>query len=142
MIVHHRAFTLHSAPRVIRVMLPSITPTLNEILRLHWRKRQAYQRQQAWILRAAIGRQRPASPFARAHVRIERRSTGTADHDGFIGGLKLLIDCLLPASKQHPCGLGIIADDNPAVMTLDAVQVRVRHRVEQQTILAISEVLE
>lgn len=92
----------------------------------------------AWEVKVALGTQRVAAPFARAKVTIERRSVGTPDQDGLVGGCKDLIDALLPASKIHPCGLGIIRDDNPACMDLVVRGLKVR-RTEQCTVVVVEE---
>ena len=93
----------------------------------------------AWEVKAALGAQRVAVPMNRARVTIERWSIGTPDMDGLVGGTKDLIDALLPVSKTHPCGLGIIHDDAPAHMDLIVRGVRVSKRSEQCTVVVVEE---
>lgn len=128
------------AGQVIRLVVPRLTPLLNVTSRQHWSARSRARREWAWDLRAALGRQpRPAVPFARARVVIERRSIRTPDRDGLYGGAKGVVDCLLPQSKRHPTGLGFVADDTPAVMDLEVRAVRVATLLEQKTIITITE---
>ena len=136
--------------RTIRFELPYPTKLLNQVLRMHWSARGRYQRRLSWDVKITMGQQRPAEPFARARLRIERHSIGRADEDGAIGGYKHLIDCLLPPGATrivkgkpvlaHPCGLSVIADDNPDCLVADyPPPVRVAHARDQKTIVVIEE---
>jgi hypothetical protein len=125
---------------LIHVELPLVTKLLNPLLRMHWHARKKYQRKLAWEMRIAIlsaGFSFPAQPLARARLRIERRSIGMPDYDGMVGGYKHLIDCLLPASSRHPCGLGIIADDNPDCLVSDYPPPSRVARPMQRTVVTI-----
>lgn len=145
---------MSAAGRVISFTLPRPTPLLNVTLRQHWSRRRKAQQALAWEVRAALGNQRPAQPFARARVRVERYSVGSPDPDGMVGGLKALLDCLLPPGEPkvikrpgkppkrvypHPTGLSVIADDNPACLVLEPVAIRVSRREEQRTVVRIEE---
>lgn len=136
--------------RTIAFELAKPTLLLNQVLRMHWSKRSRYQRALSWSVRMAIGSQVPATPFLRARLRIERHSVGLPDEDGAIGGYKSLIDCLLPPGKPflrkmkwvlpHPCGLSIIADDNPGCLVADyPPPVRVGSKRDQKTVVLITE---
>lgn len=134
--------TTGTAGRVIRLDVPRLAPTLNTTIRMSWADRMRLRREWAWELRAALGRQpRPAEPFQRALVVIERYALQTPDRDGLIGGCKALIDCLLAPSKRHPTGLGLVQDDKPEVMQLEVHAIRVPHRAEQRTVITITELL-
>ena len=93
----------------------------------------------AWEIKIALGQDRPPVPFQRARLRIERYSIRTPDYDGMVGGYKSLIDCLLPYHpKRRPYGLGVIADDNPAVLVPDyPPPFLARRAAEQRTIVVI-----
>ncbi len=138
--------------RVIRFDLPNPTPLLNVTLRQHWQKRRQAGKGIAWDVRVAMAQAKqaiPPAPFQRARVTIIRRSIGTPDRDGLIGGVKGLVDCLLhPGTPRlvggkmrlpHPTGLAIIQDDGPAHMDLVVKAERVRHRAEQGTSVTIEE---
>ena len=136
---------------VIRFQLDRPTPLLNTTLRLHWRARSRESRLLAGHVRLATHGQRPPEPWPRARVRIERRSLGVPDHDGMVGGCKALIDTLVAPgapyavtrngrsrwTSPHPYGLGIIRDDNPDCLVLEAVAVRVAKRAEQCTLVEV-----
>ena len=126
--------------RTIVLRLAKPTPLLNRTIGLHWAKRRQRNRAMAWEVKIALKGQQPASPFQRTRVTVERRSIGVPDADGLIGGLKGLLDSLLPMSKTHPYGLGLIQDDSPAHLDLVPRGVRVAHRVEECTIITIEEV--
>lgn len=125
--------------RIVTFILPTPTLLLNETLRMHWSERRRRQTMLAWDIKLLTTRQRPAEPFPRARVRVERHSIKVPDYDGMVGGLKSLLDCLIPHSKRHPNGLGIVADDNPACLQLDAVSVKADRRNEQKTVVIIEE---
>lgn len=119
-------------PNTIEFSLPVVTPTLNALMRTHWGRRAEQQR----TLSRMIAREvqpflATSDTFERARVTITRRSVQLPDHDGLVGGMKQLIDCLLTRSTKHPNGLGLIRDDSPAHMELVAKSERVAKRDEQ-----------
>ncbi|HEY0205261.1 MAG TPA: hypothetical protein VGC15_14050 [Acetobacteraceae bacterium] len=128
--------------------LPRPTPLLNEMLRQHWRVRRRANARIAGLVRLATQGQRPAVPFERALVRIERRSLRVPDTDNLWGGVKGLLDCLLPPGDPvrsggrwvvlHPSGLSIVRDDTPDCLVLDVVAVQVRRVAEQCTVVRIT----
>ncbi len=126
-------------PVELQFELGEPTPTLNTIRAMHFHAYKAYRRALAWQVRVAIGRRMPSRPFERAAITIERISLGTPDRDGFIGGCKPLLDVLQPVSKRHPTGLGIIANDDPAHLTVDYVHSPAKGR-KPGTIVTIREV--
>lgn len=101
---------------MIDVTIPLRTPTLNEWQRMHWARRKRVGQEIAWAILAEHPQRR--DPMKRCTVHVERTSTQAPDHDGLIGGLKPLLDALQPASKRHPYGLGLIADDGPKCITV------------------------
>lgn len=137
--------------RVIRFDLPDPTPLLNVTLRQHWQKRRQAGKGVAWDVRVAMAQAKqaiPPVPFKRARVTIIRRSVGTPDRDGLVGGVKALVDCLLhPGTPRlvrgkmrlpHPTGLGIVQDDGPAQMDL-VVRAEKVARAAQGTTVIIEE---
>ncbi|NPD67273.1 hypothetical protein HN018_06760 [Lichenicola cladoniae] len=93
---------------------------------------------------------RPAEPFPFALVRVERHSCGQPDHDGLVGGVKPVLDCLTtpkqlvarkPTSRarvRNPMGLGFVVDDSPDHILLEVVHVKTRH-ADQCTLVTITE---
>lgn len=126
-----------------RLWMPGVvTPTLNRSLRQHWRERLRDTRALAWEVRAALGRRGvPAVPLERARVVIERRTAGTQpDHDGLVGGIKGLLDCLLPChEKRRPYGLGLVRDDSPQHLDLVVKGVRVARKADAGMLVTIEE---
>ena len=102
--------------------IPLRTPTLNDWLRMHWRKRGRASRD---ISMAVIFACRPPRvPLKYCRITIRRESTQEPDRDGLVGGVKPLLDALQPFSKRHPHGLGFIVDDSPRCV-LDLVVIHV-----------------
>lgn len=139
--------------RTIRIVLAGyVTPSLNRTQRQHWGARGAKKTNVAGRIALQLVGKRPAVPFARARVTIERHAAGTQlDTDNLWGGTKDLIDCLLDPGPpvlrkgkltcRHPTGLGIVADDNPAVLERRIVPVRVQKRGDQKTVVTIEELV-
>jgi len=99
----------------IRLTIAETLPTLNMLLRLHWSKRRRIQSRVSQLVWLEMQRQglRPASPITRCRIRIRRYSRRSPDVDSLPSTGKLLLDVLQPASRAHPQGLGVIADDTP-----------------------------
>lgn len=122
-------------PASIKLKLRRPTVTLNVLMRMHWRARGKL----ASSMSAELARQIPGavSTLERALVTITRYSAGEPDYDGAVGGAKIAIDCLLPFSRRHPHGLGLVRDDSPQHMMLKVVTVVVDNLSEQRTEILI-----
>lgn len=92
--------------------VPGAMVTANRWQRMHYRVRGKYAASLGQVVAGLTEGRRPTEPLAYARVDIARYSRGTPDYDGLVGGCKALLDVLQPASKRHPHGLGIIADDS------------------------------
>lgn len=123
--------------RTIQFTVP-MTPTLNEVLRWHWRRQRESVKQMSAQVWVALKGKKPAQSMKRARVTIERHSSGTPDNDGLIGGLKHLIDTLVMPSKRNPHGLGLIENDDPSCIELVARSVR-SNRAGQKTLVTVEE---
>lgn len=103
----------------LQFTIPETLPTVNTLLRLHWRKRGRIQQRVASLAAAELrklGAIPRTEPLTRVAVRIKRYSSQSPDPDAITSTAKLLLDCLQPASKRHPYGLGLIEDDSHAVI--------------------------
>lgn len=104
-------------PWRVAVKIPVRLPTVNEMLRMHWRKRITVRKALGWALHVCIPpARRPPAPLTKVTIRIERHGAGTPDPDGLRTCAKHVLDVLQPFSRKHPNGLGIIADDTSAVV--------------------------
>ncbi len=103
---------------MIRFVIDETLPTINTLLRMHWRKRGVLlsKIQYAVYVALAQSNQLPQgrAPMARCRIRIRRFSRNEPDVDALKATAKLLLDVLQPLSKRHPKGLGLIADDSSA----------------------------
>ncbi len=122
-------------------------PTLNEWLRIQHNKhaKKKYMQGLAWEVKAALnGSESPAEPLEHCEVHIIRETSSALslmDWDGLYGGCKPLLDVLVASSKRNPHGLGLIADDNMAVITQLTAEWRFRKRAEgERTQVSIIEV--
>lgn len=127
---------------MITFTLPEPTKTLNEIRSMHFRVYAKYRRQLAFSVYVRTLKQKPAEPYARARIIIERHSAGQVDEDGLYGGFKPLLDVLQPFhSRLRPDAIGILASDAPDCLTIEARQIRCP-RGQGKTIVEIHEVTE
>ena len=61
----------------------------------------------------------PEVPFQKAHISCARYSSKQSDMDNLTFSFKPIIDALLPFHRdKRPYGMGVIADDNPNVITV------------------------
>lgn len=138
--------------RTIRFEIPDAYPLLNHSIgQSRWALTRMRQKMARAVAAATVASRLP-EPFARAHVQIERHSSGTPDNDGLIGGAKFLIDSLTtprvlnvrtPGARQrvrNKRGLGFIVDDGPAHATFDIRSVKCRP-LEGKTVVTITEIL-
>lgn len=108
---------------MIDITIPLRTPTFNQLLRMHFRRRRKVLKEIAWEVRR-LGGVPPPEPLARARVTIHRYTTGTLDEDGLPAVAKGILDVLQPCSLKHPLGLGWIASDGPACLELQVLVVK------------------
>lgn len=88
-----------------------LTPTGNEWLRTHYRKKRRVLNSIAAQLEAQIPNA-SGIPFASAKVEIIRRTSKEPDPDGLYGSAKPILDAMQVKSKRHPYGAHIIMDDS------------------------------
>jgi hypothetical protein len=88
------------------------TPTLNEIREMHFHAYKKLRREWRALVLDAIKDQRVPA-LTRCGLVLTRRTSSTADWDGFLGGAKPMLDCLVLATDKNPDGLGLIVDDSP-----------------------------
>ena len=122
----------------LKFEIPEPTPLLNVWQRMHWQKRRRVAKGFAWMVREALG-PITVEPMQKCKVTIERHSAGTPDTDGLYGGLKPLLDAFVVCTKRNPYGLGLIRDDSPDCMELEAIAVKCK-RNEGKTVIDILEV--
>lgn len=102
---------------MIEFTIPEVAPSLNRLLRMHWRTRRRLLKKWEWAIFAEV--YRLGGPIAvkqvgRVAVRITRRGRKTLDQDNLHGAAKIILDAL-KASK-------VIEDDSPAHIELTCEQ--------------------
>lgn len=105
------------------ITIPFRTPTFNELMRMHFRRRKKVMNDIAWEIRRLAG-PAPAQPLARARVTVHRYTTGVLDDDGKKAIAKGILDVLQPVSTRHPLGLGWITSDGPDCLELQVMVVK------------------
>jgi hypothetical protein len=100
----------------IRIVLPMVTPSLNETQRMHWAKRRKLARAWAWDFTVWMRVLDHATWIAagRRRVAIERVGAKLLDKDNLVGGVKIPVDAMNR--------LGIIRDDSPEWLELEVTQ--------------------
>ena len=102
----------------LTLVIPSVPPSLNALLRMHWKERRKFNLTWAqWIQAARSEQVQGLFPtFTRASVTIERRSPHLIDTDNCYGSAKCVVDAL----KAN----AIITDDSPEHITLTVRQTK------------------
>lgn len=138
--------------RVITFTLPFAYGLPNVTIRQNrWQATRAKNDMMRQVMAASYNLRIP-EPFKRAHVTIERHSSGVPDEDNLRGGggLKRLLDCLTTPvlqtakggrySYKNKRGQGFIVDDSPKHITQEVRAVLCK-RGEEKTVVTIREVL-
>jgi len=117
-----------------KIVIKSLTPSLNKLLVMNRWKRAELKDDLAWEVYAELQEQNPdykvitAPQKKRLNIVSYRKSF--LDKDNFIGGLKPLIDAI----KE----LKLIYDDSPIFLNLQAEQKIEKKRNKQRTEITIS----
>ena len=101
----------------VKIILPIVTPSLNELLRMHFRERKRLKRDYGWQLIASgvnDSQYRVNGIKQRRRVEIKSFRSRLLDQDNFIGGLKPFIDALVE--------MDLLLDDGTAYLQLEAEQ--------------------
>jgi len=101
---------------MIALMIPGRLPSLNEMLRMHYRKQMRLKKDMKWVLTCAYGTPLPDGNRKRlCHLVITvYQKTRRFDEDNLHGACKPVIDCL----KE----MGFIYRDSPKWLDLDIRQ--------------------
>lgn len=106
----------------LRVTIEGVTPSLNQLVRMHWSKRRKLRPQYAWAIRVAMleagwAEEGDLYPELAPKMRVQIVSHRSAelDRDNLVGGAKPLVDAL---KDVH-----VIRDDSPAWAEVEYIQV-------------------
>ena len=119
-----------------KIVIKSLTPSLNLLLRMNRWKRMELKENLAWEVFAELQEQNPGyeviTTLRKMKLNIISYRKSFLDRDNFVGGLKTLIDAI----KE----LRIIYDDSPMFLDLEAEQKIEKKRKNQRTEITISHV--
>ena len=120
----------------LHLIMPRLTPSLNKLIRMHWRERQKLQQTWDWEVKAAMRETYQEITFdqPKRKVRVISYRKRISDEDNFIGGLKPLIDSLV---SNH-----LLVDDSNKFMILEPRPSQERDLKNQRTEVIIKEVKE
>ena len=111
----------------LTVEIAEVTPSLNQLVRMHWAKRRKLRPQYAWAVRAAasdagwaVGGDMYPVLAPKMQVRITSYRAKTLDYDNLVGGMKPLVDALKDAC--------LLRDDSPEWANISYVQVAGKER--------------
>jgi Holliday junction resolvase RusA-like endonuclease len=107
----------------MKLRLP-LAPSANELLRMSWQKRHKLLKDFSWLIVQEVGNRH--SVLNGVHITITRKTCGVApDPDNLVASAKLILDGLQRA--------GVIKDDSPSSISLEAKWARAGKRREQGT---------
>ena len=120
--------------RTLEITVHAPSPSANQWVYKHWRAYHSIKK--AWLDRLTIAtiqhRLALKDPFQRVILHVERRGIRLLDEDNLVAGLKPIIDSLIK--------LGVVPNDTTDVIeSIETKQVRVPHKIEQQTTILVIE---
>lgn len=116
---------------VAQAEIESLTPSLNDLLGVHFAELRRKKRDWHWRALLAFN----AFEIPRAEkgevrgLRIISRRRQLVDRDNLVGGVKFLVD-----GMKHA---GFIFDDSPAVLRLSVTQEQVRTKRDERTLVGL-----
>ena len=112
---------------MIKINLP-LAPSQNQLLRMHWAKRQKRQKDFEWLIVQQVGNRR--SVLNGVHVTITRKSCGVEpDPDNLTASAKLILDALQRVN--------VIKDDSPKNISLKVMWEKASKKTDQGTLVEI-----
>jgi hypothetical protein len=116
----------------LTVNLPVTTPSLNKLLRAHYRERKRMKKGFEWefLVAGACEPQYKINGMKKRRVEIRAFWSRLLDQDNFIGGLKPLLDGLIELELLH--------DDSPEYLELKAEQIKAS-KVDQRLEIIIED---
>jgi len=94
----------------IKVRIPGKLRTLNELLRMHYKARNNYNKKIYDLVRLCVCRQLPFEPLTKVKITATVFNNRMRDFDGFVGSLKPLIDGLAHAGVIKHDGYSVTGD--------------------------------
>jgi Holliday junction resolvase RusA-like endonuclease len=116
----------------LKVSLPTTTPSLNKLLRTHYRERKRMKKGFEWelLVVGACEPQYKVNGMKKRYVHIKSFRARLLDQDNFVGGLKVFLDALTE--------LELIHDDSPEYLELRAEQIKAG-KVDQRLEITIED---
>jgi len=111
----------------MEMQVSDVPPSLNKVLRMHWRKRQGLLHAWMWMVRIALGHPLTACNGKR-RVTITLHHSRLFDQDNSYGACKVIFDAL----KAQ----GLIVDDSPEWLDAHVEQKKCKHK-ERHTVIKL-----
>jgi len=117
---------------MIRLVIGKVTPSGNEMLRMHFRNRKREQNYFAALLLGQIRQHEPTKAVGKRRVTIERHGRKMLDTDNAYAGVKCLMDELRK--------FGLIVDDRPDLCELVVTQHKLMPKCDPHTVILIEDI--
>lgn len=99
----------------------------NKYNRLHWAAQRDLKKAYAAFFMSQITQMGHVGTFDKVYLECYRFETGKGlDDDNLVFGLKPILDALVVPTKANPWGMSLILDDNPHVLTREAIGVQLK----------------
>lgn len=115
---------LSSAGARLLTLSVQVTPSLNQLTRMHWHRRVRMQAQMVCEIQGELGALSVERRQGKVNATITRYSPGELDYDNLVGGCKPLVDTLV--------AVGLVWDDSPEWLVVDYRQTKCK-RSEART---------
>lgn len=115
---------LSSAGARLLTLAVQVTPSLNQLTRMHWHRRVRMQAQMVCEIQGELGALSVERRQGPVNATVTRYSPGELDYDNLVGGCKPLIDALV--------AVGLAWDDSPEWLVVEYKQAKCR-RIEART---------
>ncbi len=116
----------------MRLVIAKVTPSGNELLRLHWAARKKEQNVFAALLLGQIRQHATWPACGKRRVTITRFGKRTLDTDNGYSGLKLLLDELVKFK--------LLIDDKPSHCELIFVQEKLQKNCSPHTVIELTDI--
>jgi hypothetical protein len=117
----------------IRIVVPAPSPSLNAFSFSHWRVQHTAKKRWARLILACLPAPKTTlQAQGKRRLTIERHGKRSLDQDNLTGGAKCVITDNLRA-------LGLLVDDNPTMLELSAVNVKLARGEAPHTVLILQD---
>lgn len=108
------------------ITIPDVPPSLNKVLRMHWRAKSRFLDDWEWLVRIGLPVEYERAVDVKQQVAITIHNARTYDKDNAYGACKVILDSLK--------ALGLIVDDSARWLDVDVRQEKSTRKDKHTTI--------